>query len=181
MMKNLLIFALLMTVPVCAQEFQFPASFDTLAEKAEEVVDVTLDASMLGLASAFLSEKDDEETQVKELVKGLKGIYVRVFEFAEKGAYSPSDLEDVRSQLQAPGWNRIVSVRSKKGNGDNAEVYLKKDGDAITGLTLMAAEPKELVVVHIDGPINMEDLAKLGGQFGIPKINVGPIETEKEN
>ena len=179
-MKKALALILLMAWPMCAQEFRLPASFDELAEKAEEVVDITLDASMLGLASAFLSGKTDEEAQVKELVKGLKGIYVRVFEFAEEGAYSPSDYEDLRSQLQTPEWNRIVSVRSRKKSGDNAEVYLRKDGDRISGLTVLAAEPKELVVVHIDGPININDLAKLGGSFGIPDLDIRTTD-EKEN
>ena len=180
-MRYVLILTLLAALPVCGQQFQFPASFDELAEKAEEVVDVTLDASMLGFASAFLSEKDKDQAQAKKIVKGLKGIYVRVFEFAEEGAYSESDVEEVRAQLKAPEWSRIVTVRSKKKNGENAEIFLRKDGDEISGMTVLVAEPLELVVVHIDGPIKVEDLASLGGQFGIPRVNVGPIDREKEN
>ncbi len=177
-MRYVLILTLLAAIPVCAQPIQFPASFDKLAEKAEEVVDITLDASMLGFASAFLSDEDEEQAQAKKVVKGLRGVYVRVFEFAEEGAYSQSDVDDVRAQLKAPEWTRIVTVRSKKGSGENAEIFLRKDGDEISGMTVLATEPTELVVVHIDGPIKVEDLARLGGQFGIPKVNVGPVEKE---
>ena len=34
----------------------------------------------------------------------------------------------------------------------------------------IAAEPKELTVVTVDGNIDLSTLAELGGQFGIPQI-----------
>jgi len=43
---------------------KIPDSFSKLADKAEEVVDVTLDPAMLGLASKFLSDKDADEKAV---------------------------------------------------------------------------------------------------------------------
>ena len=52
-------------LPVAAQEFKIPASLDKLADKATEVVDVTLDSAMLQLASRFLSDKDVDEARVK--------------------------------------------------------------------------------------------------------------------
>src|ERR1700692_857210 len=105
-------------LPVAAQEFKIPASLDRLADKASEVVDVTLDSSMLQLASRFLSDKDPDEARVKKLVAGLKGIYVKSFEFEKTGEYEESDVTSLRSQLKSPAWTRIVGVRSKKG-GDN--------------------------------------------------------------
>jgi len=70
-------------------------------------VDVTLDASMLQLASGFLSKDDPDEAQVKKLVSKLKGVYVRSFEFDKEGQYSMSDVEAIRSQLRGPGWSRM--------------------------------------------------------------------------
>jgi hypothetical protein len=37
---------------------------------------------------------------------------------------------------------------------------------------VIAAEPLELTIVNIDGPIRPEDLAKLGGQMGVPRIDI---------
>ena len=59
----------------------------------------------------------------------------------------------------------------KSTKGENSEVYLLKHGDEIGGLVVIAAEPKELTIVHIDGPINPEELSELGGHMGIPKIS----------
>jgi hypothetical protein len=166
------------TIVVClaapllaAQDIKFPASLDRLADKADEVVDVTLDANLLQLASRFLSQKDADQAKVKKLVGGLKGVYVRSFEFSRPGEYAEADVESIRSQLKSPAWSRIVTVRNKRGGGDNAEVYIRTENGQIAGLTVLAAEPKELTIVNIVGLITPEDLADLGGNFGIPKID----------
>ena len=166
-------------LPAAAQEFRIPASLDKLAEKATEVVDVTLDNSMLQLASRFLSDKDPDQVRVKKLVAGLKGVYVKSFEFDKPGEYEESDVIALRSQLKAPGWTRIVGVRSKR-SGDNAEVFLGSDSGQVTGLVVIAADPKELTVVSIIGSIKPEDLRDLGGNFGIPRIDMGGRKSESK-
>ncbi|SRR5579883_1564492 len=165
----ILCFALL---PLSAQEIKLPANLEKLSEKAREVVDVTLDGPLLQLAAKFLSDKDPDEARAKRLVAGLKGIYVRSFTFDNRGEYDVKDLEPMRAQLKAPGWSRIVGVRSRH-DGDNAEIYLRSDADKITGLVVLAADPKELTVVQIVGPIQPEDLRELGGRFGIPRMDLG--------
>ena len=59
-------------------------------------------------------------------------------------------------------------MRSKR-DGENAEVFLRTENNRIAGLAVIAAEPAELTVVNIFGPIDPEDLSRLGGQFGIPR------------
>lgn len=148
-------------------------NLEKLSSKAAEVVDVTLDESMLKLASKFLAaERDEDEAEVRELIKNLKGVYVKSFEFDKEGEYSQEDVEAIRSQLSAPAWSRIVGVRSKRDK-ENAEVYLMTEGDAknILGLAIISAEPKELTVVNIVGPINLEKLGALEGKMGIPRLD----------
>ena len=143
-----------------------------LAEKAAEVVEVTLDERSLRLAARFLSPNNPDEAKVKEIVSGLKGVYVRVFEFEKPGEYSSGDLESVRSQLRQPGWDKIVGVTSNRG-GSNVDVHLKYQGDTVVGLAIVAADPKELTIVNIIGLIDLEKVRQLEGQFGIPKLDLG--------
>jgi hypothetical protein len=165
-------FLLLATLlPMAAQEIKLPASLNKLADKASEVVDVTLDSQMLKLASRFLSKEDPEEAKIKDLVSGLKGIHVKVFEFEKEGEYNASDVEDIRTQLRVPGWSRIVGAVSKKSR-ENAEIFVKLDGDRVGGLVILALEPKELAVVNIVGNIDLERLSELGGHFGIPEVEI---------
>src|SRR5579862_7335411 len=112
--------------PLGAQAIKLPPNLERLAAKATEVVDVTMDANLLQLASRFLSDKDADEAQVKKLVAGLKGIYVKSFEFDKTGEYQEADVESIRAQVKNPAWSRIVGVRSQK-SGDNAEVYVKTE------------------------------------------------------
>jgi hypothetical protein len=156
--------------PLGAQEIKIPASLDRLAAKASEVVDVTLDANLLQLASRFLSDKDPDDAKVKKLIAGLKGIYVRSFEFEKPGEYQDSDVEPIRAQLHTPAWSRIVGVRSRK-DGENAEVYVKTGNNKIGGLAILVTDPKELTVVSIEGTIDPDQLSELGGHFGIPKVD----------
>jgi Domain of unknown function (DUF4252) len=151
---------------------------DKLSEKASETVEVTLDERLLQLAAKFLNSNNPEEARVKELVAGLKGVYVRVFEFDKPGEYATSDVDTVRSQLLSPGWSKIVGVRSKR-DGNNVDVHIKYQGNNILGLAIIAAEPKELTVVNIVGPIDLEKLSQLEGQFGIPKFDLERIGRPK--
>ena len=168
-----LCFLFLIASPVFAQNSKLKIDhLEKLAAKASEVTDVTLDGPLLRLASKFLSsEEPGEEEGVKELIKGLKGVYVKSFEFDQEGVYSKSDLEAVREQLRIPGWTRMVNVQNK-GDRELIEIYTMTEGDLISGLAIVTAEPKELTVVNIVGPINLEKLSKLEGHMGIPHVDV---------
>ncbi len=148
-------------------------NLEKLADKAAETVDVTLDGPMLALASKFLSkERSPDEAKVKDLIKNLKGIYVKSFEFDKEGEYSEADVDAIRAQLRAPAWSRIVGVRSKR-DGETAEVYLRTEGDSkILGMAVIAAEPKELTVVNIVGPIDLDKLSELEGHLGVPDLEL---------
>jgi hypothetical protein len=172
--------ALLVVLPLAAQDIKMPASLDRLEAKAAEVVNVQLDGALLQLASRFLSEKDPDEANVKRMVSGLKGIYVKSFEFDARDQYKDSDVDEIRTQLHAPGWSRIVSAKSKR-NGDNSEVYIKTDAGQISGLTIIVTDPRELTIVNIIGSIRPEDIRDLGGHMGIPKIDIGPSKNDKKD
>jgi hypothetical protein len=157
-------------------------NLDRLSSKASEVVDVTLDGPLLKLAAKFLSDsKDPEERAARDLVDKLKGIYVKSFEFDKKGEYNSEDVEAIRAQLKVPGWSRIVGVTSRR-DGENTEVYIMTDGDAgnILGLAIISAEPAELTVVNIVGPIDLTRLASLEGKMGVPQLNLNQPNAAKK-
>jgi hypothetical protein len=152
---------------------------DKLADMASSKVEVTLDGSVLKLAAKFLSDDDDPDSaKIKKLVNGLKGIYVKTFEFEKEGAYSDSDIAGIRKQLES-GWSRIVGIQSKK-DGDNAEIYLKTGGPD-GGLAILCAGAKELTIVNIVGKIDLDQLSELGGNMGVPKIEVEKPKPPKKD
>jgi hypothetical protein len=169
MRKQLIVFlfAVVIATPAAAQRLNL--DFPGLADKADEVVDVTLDGAMLRLASKFLSNADREQRNVREMVQKLEGIYVRSYNFPREGMYDRAIVDRFRSQVAGgAGWQRIVNV---KGRRENVEIYVQSRGDFVTGLVVISAEPRELTLVNIVGPIDLERLAELEGQFGIPNMS----------
>lgn len=145
------------------------ASLDHLVAKASQTVDVNIDERLMKLASKVLSD-DDDEKEIKALVAGIKGIYVKSFEFEADGQYTAADVESIRSQLRGPAWSRMVNVTSKKDGG--LEVYILFNGDKVGGLAVIAMDDREFTVVNIVGPVDLDKLAKLEGKFGVPELGV---------
>ncbi len=138
---------------------------DKLTDKAAHVTDVTLDGPLLGMAAKFIAMDDDpNDAEMIEIIKNLKGIYIKSLEFDAANQYSQADVEAIRRQLATPGWSRIVTDIDKR-SGEKNEIYLLKNGDQVAGVTILVAEARELTVVNIVGAIPIDKLAKLEGQF----------------
>ena len=164
-------FTLVSATAVRAQEITIPRNIESLADRAVETVNVTVDRALLQLAGKFLMDSDPEQRLARNIISNLKRIHVRSFEFARPGEYSENDLESLRSQVKAPVWTRMAAVRSKRA-GEDVDVFLRTNQDRIDGVVVLAAQPTRLTFVNIDGPIDLDSLARLGGQFGIPKLDL---------
>ena len=168
------------TATASAQDARIQTSqLDALTARASETVDVNIDASLMQMTAKFLSSKDPGEAKVKDIVNGLKGIYVKSFEFETEGQYSVADLESIRSQLRNSAWDRIVNINSKKEG--SVEVYLMHTAGVISGLAVLATDPKEITIVNIVGPVDLEKLSDLEGNFGVPVLGIEYPKTKRKN
>jgi Zn-dependent alcohol dehydrogenase len=162
---------MLAAAPAAAQQLKLD-NLDRLASGARQVVDVTIDQQLLQLAAKFLSAaRSADEAEIKEIVKDLKGVYVKRFEFDADGRYSTADLDPILKQLRTPGWSRIVGVTSKT-DGQNVEVFIMFDDSVIKGIAVVAAQPRELTVVNVIGPIDVDRLSRLQGHLGVPALEL---------
>jgi len=170
---SLVLLAAITAAPAVAsgQQLQLP-DLSRLNAGAIDVVDVTVDQALLGMAAAFMGSGDADEAKVKSLISSLKGIYVKSFTYDKDGAYDPSVLDTVRKQLTTGQWQRIVAAKSQKDRSDVA-VYLWRTGDKPGGLAVLSAGPREVTLVNIVGMIDLEQLRSLSGKFGVPDIDLG--------
>jgi Domain of unknown function (DUF4252) len=139
------------------------ANLDKLSEKAARVTDVTLDGSLLQFAVNLIekvSDDDKDVEQLKSIIKNLKGIYIKSFEFDEASQYSKADVDAIRSQLTSPRWTKIVQSMEKRHN-EYDEIYLLKNGDRVAGVVILVAEAKELTVVNIVGEVPVDKIAAM--------------------
>jgi hypothetical protein len=153
-------------------------SLERLAPKAAETVNIEIDGFLIRFAGSILSDKDADERAVKELVAGLRGVYVRSYEFKADGQFADADVAAVREQLRAPGWSRLVDVESRGLDFGDAEIYLAGQGGRVEGFALLVVGPRELTVVNIVGSLDLDKLRKLGDTLNLPRVRVQRKKSE---
>jgi hypothetical protein len=156
--------------------------FSALSKKASQSVDISLDPSLMGLASGILATSSNPNTAVvKDLASEVHGVYVRSYRFDEDGAYSKADVDAIRAQLVAPTWVSLVSTHDRKQQSD-VDIFVNRTGDRTAGMAIITAKPRELTIVNIVGQIDLAKLGQLQSQLGVgfglggeslsPKIDV---------
>jgi Domain of unknown function (DUF4252) len=146
-----------------------PAVEKELAAKASDVTEVTLGKNMLGFAAKFMNGKDEDDAATRKLIEGLQGIYVREYEFDKEGDYSVEQIEQLRKYFETSEWTPIVRERERKGR-ESTDVLVKLVNGESHGMFVLEAEPKELTIVLILGPVNVDDLSKLKGLGGLGSL-----------
>jgi hypothetical protein len=146
-----------------------------LAARASNVTEVTLGKNMLAFAAKFMNGKDQDESATRQLIEGLDGIYVREYEFDKEGQYSMEQMEQLRKYFETSEWSPIVREHERK-SGESTDVMVKMVNGETRGMFILTAEPKELTIVLILGPIRMDDLGKLKGIGGLAVL--GNIEKD---
>jgi hypothetical protein len=155
--------------------------FTTLSKKATQSVDISLDPSLLHLASGVISsDVNGNGAAVNGVIRGIRGIYVRSYTFDKPGQYSKADVKAVEAQLLAPGWQPVVSTHDLK-QGNNVDIYILRNGNRTDGVAIIAADPRQLTIVNIVGSIDLAKLARLQGQFGVPKIGLAADGTPQDS
>src|ERR1041385_4159918 len=101
---------------------------DVLANRASETLDVKLDEHLMLTTSKLFLGKDNDDAEIREILKNIKGIYVKSFTFEKANEYTSTEVDSVLTQLKGSGWSKIIGVTSKK-DGDNVDVYLLTLGD----------------------------------------------------
>jgi hypothetical protein len=152
-----------------AQSSSLPATSPIekqLAARASDVTEVTLGKNMLEFAAKVMNGKDEDEAATRHLIEGLDGIYVRSYEFDKPGEFSADDVDQLRKYFETSEWSSMVKERDHK-SGESTDVMVKLVNGESHGLFVLSVEPKELTIVLILGPINMNDLGKLKGVAGL--------------
>lgn len=176
--------AAVLAAPALAQNSPLPLPAPVekeLAAHASNVTEVTLGKNMLAFAAKFMNGDNKNDVATRRLIEGLDGIYVRDYEFEKPGEYSMVDINKLRQYFQTPEWTPIVHERDVK-SGESTDVMMKMINGESRGMFVLSAEPKELSIVMILGPIRMDELGQLkglGGLGGLGQIGNSSSANEK--
>ena len=81
-------------------------SLDHLAAKASQTVDVSIDERLIRVTEKLFSNTKPDEKEIKKVLVGLKGIYVKSFEFETEGQFTAADVESIR---YTASWSGMVA------------------------------------------------------------------------
>jgi hypothetical protein len=158
-------------------EFRIP-DYSHLRSKASETVDVDVGGFLLGLARMITRHEADQDPALR-LLQDIKSVKVRSYTFDTDEGYSRADVEAARRQLKGPEWNALVQVHKRDAQED-VDVYVcVEDSGKTCGLAVIATQPREFTVVSIVGSIDIDRLAELEGEFGIPKVGWNPDTSDR--
>jgi hypothetical protein len=147
-------------------------SFNHLRAKANDSVNITIGGPLLRFVSRIAARNEDADQEAQaalDILSEVSTIQVRNFSFDEDDAYSTTEVDGVRKQLDAPCWNHLVQQHKREPREDT-DVYMCLEDGKIKGIAVIASEPREFTIVNVIGNIDIDKLSKLEGQFGIPKV-----------
>jgi len=159
---------LIPTLASAGPELQIP-DFSHLRAKASDSVDLTLDGFLMRIARSVAAREAERGDADLAFLKDVKSVRVQTFEFDHDDAYSRDDIEAVRRQLSAPGWSALLQAKSRREDS-NVDVFVHSANGRILGIAVVAAEPRSFAIVNVVGDIDIEELARLEGRFGIPQV-----------
>jgi hypothetical protein len=187
-----LAFAFVIPASSAAQDAHLKLDLGSLASRAKQEVNISIDKSTLEWAIQGLNPKAEDANKLRELMKELGAITVQALEFDEEKAPSWDELVKAAGaamkQIDGPNWTPIVSVTGKeKGNPEFVRISLfKNSAGEMGGLAVLVVEPTEVALVNLVGKVRLDQLALLGQILGksgmsIPQVGNPAPQAEKES
>lgn len=155
MKKLLLAIVLLASISVgFAQNVQIDQFFQKY-EGQPGFTSVLVTEKLFALAASAVG--DDPELQ--NVVDGIKGIRILVFENSETNVKSAEYYKEFMSTVSTAQFEELMTVNSE---GDKVKFYGKMKGDNILSEMLLVCDADgEFVMISIVGDINMDEISKL--------------------
>ena len=158
MRKIMFLAVMLIAASASAQQLDLKL-LDQYADKAKSKTEINMDESMLKAASTSLNDKKKDEKIARQSVEGLKGFFLRVYEFENTFELKPEELKPLFDQLKEPNWKPVLR---NKENKEQTEIWMHYTNGMADGMVLVSAEPHELTVIYGMGVTNLKDLTALG-------------------
>lgn len=149
-------------------------AYITVPTETETSIEVYLKAPLLRMVSAAIRR---EEPELAEMIDGISLIRVHGFSVAARElARVRKEIAALAASLEETGWERVARIRE----GDELiHVYLRIDGEKVTGLLMMGfEEADEAVFVNIVGDIDPAQIGRLGSKFNIAPLDSLRLDRE---
>jgi hypothetical protein len=148
-----------------------PQGIDALRQSASSKTEFTLDHSML----VFASKLDPDNDDLRRVIAGVNAVSVRNFRYSGRSGYDPESLGSVKEEYRAAGWKQLMNNHAKDGGPGVTDLWVRLENNAVSNVAVLQAKASEVTFVLVSGSISPLDLFRLGGHFGIPKMDGGVV------
>jgi hypothetical protein len=139
------------------------AGTEKFAKGASDVTDVNLDPSMMSMLGT--------KNAAGQLAHRMNFIVVRSYTYDKPGMYRMEDFDAYRQKLMDGSWSCFIHVHESE-SGESTDICNRKSADNESNeIVIMTAEPKEVTFVHMKGRMSLDDLSKMGSNFGAPSTD----------
>jgi len=169
LMKTLMtgVLCALVSIPVMAQEDAlkglegFIDFGDLSATYGEPKISINIGGSLLQFVGAMTEESDSEASQVMSQLKG-----VRVFGYPMNSdpTVAKEKFTEVKNTLKSKGWEPVVQVNEDE---EQVLIYMKMNGQAMEGMTVMTVDDEEVMFINIIGKLDPKQIGRLMHNFDI--------------
>ena len=169
LIKSILIGGLcaLISLPVLAQEDELKnlagfVDFGDLSKTyGEPSISINIGGTLLSFVSA-LSEDSNPDTA--EMMGQLKGVRVFGYPINEEPGVANNKFMEVKSNLKSKGWEPVVQVNK---TDEQVMIYMKMNGSAMEGLTVMTVDATEIMFINIIGKLDPKKLGQMMKNFDV--------------
>ena len=141
------------TAPRSSEGF---ADLDSLGVMDTDIVmTISLGPAILRFAAAHV----DDDPEVKQLLKGLDGVRVRIYEINGDASRVAERMGGMSDKLAGDGWEPVMLIRE---DDEEAHMLVRMVDSNIVGLTVLVSDgDSEAVVVNVMGDIQPEQFSDM--------------------
>lgn len=138
--------------------------------QADPIIEVNVKGALLKLVAEASRYEDPE---LADMLRQLKAVQVRGFSMrGVRRDQVETRAKELSKRLESQGWDTVVRVWD---DGDQVDMFVKVNGDAIAGMMVMVTSPDEdeSIFVNIVGQIDPEQIGRIGSKFNIDPLTRG--------
>ncbi|MGE0102321.1 MAG: hypothetical protein AB7H86_10940 [Blastocatellales bacterium] len=169
-MRSILILIVLLAAPVAAQDGHLSLNhLNRFYNDATESFDVRFDSDVLRALSSSRPAGGRDAAAFSAALGRLRAVTAKGFRFAGPGRFGDNDLDELRSQLSQPAWERVATIRQK--GRESLEIYLVQRNGITVALTLLSVSPTEIYVANLVGDIDIIQFSSEEGLKGLASLD----------
>jgi len=124
----------------------------------QAAIQIDLDPVLLGFVSRTAGP---DVPAAADLLEGVDGVRVQVYKALDAIGDIAGFIDAASVRLERANWQRVVSVQDES----QARVYVRTEGESVTGVTAMIVHHDNVVLVNIAGAISPQQLGQAIASF----------------